>query len=257
MENLETQTTYIKMSMKYTILSRTELYQKPNVNSAVYCYIPKGMLVSYNGEPEYIGGSYPWSEVMYEYKDKRFVGWIESYLIEPYTPSLQGYNIVSTERLVEPSGVANFNGMGERVVLFCSGNYNMKPEFATVASTTNKSTLPEIEDMLHEFYGYPDKFTRVQKAFTYPNGKFLFTPYKAMDYVRANRIILACSLERTFGRLSYYGVRGWIILKKVVPEARSGMVTIYNSATNCLENYSWDDLVASVGQRPQGIIVPR
>jgi hypothetical protein len=247
---------HVKLYGKYTILSKTELYRKPNVTSTVLCYIPKGMIVYHNGEPDYIR-NYSWSEVLYDHNGEKIVGWIPSFLIEPYTPSLDSYNIVSTERLLDISGKPNFYNMGERTVLFVTGNYQMKPEFKTKQDVEGKSTLLEIEGMLHEFEGYPEKFLRVQKALTYPNGKFLFTPYKLMDYSRASMIVLSCAMDRTFGRLSSYGVRGWIVLKSVTPEARTGTVKVYNSANNCIETYSWGELVASVGNRPQGILVPK
>jgi hypothetical protein len=261
---MSTRPHYIKLNTQFTILSRTELRKKPTVDSESYCIIGKGMLVQYNGEPPFFDGRYHWSEVMYNYDDRKIlVGWIPSHLVEPFTPSLQGYGIVATneERVTLDlrlhNGKPNFKNMGQRVVLFCTENYDMSQLFETKASIKNKSTLLEIENMLHEFKGYPEKFTRVIQEFTYPDNRFLFTPYKAMERLSKYRIVLGCNFDRTFGGLTSYGVRGWLILKRVVPESRSGMATVYNSATNSLEKYSWNDLINSVGKRPQGILVPR
>jgi len=87
---------YIKMKPKFTIINLTPLYIKPSLTSAKHCDIPYGAIVQHNGETDIMVGAMEWCEIMYVTNLKTYVGWIPSHLIEPFTQSFLGSNLIKT-----------------------------------------------------------------------------------------------------------------------------------------------------------------
>jgi len=57
------------------------------------------------------------------------------------------------------------------------------------------------------------------------------------------------------GRLRGQGIGHWVIVDSVEPERFGGQVYIYNPAPNRIEEYSYDQFIASA-VKPFGLFIP-
>lgn len=273
---------YIKMRAMFTIVNQTPLYKKPSLSSDKYCDIPDGMIVHYNGEENFKGSLFTWTEIMYKTNLTTFIGWIPSHLLEPFTPSLEGYDIIKIKFPTQSesdfaqnfklNGTLQFNACGQFSVLFCAGWYDATiEEWLDVwklkapkvynrifqGGKGRTTGIPDLISMLSTFDGYTEKFQLISEKFKYPDGRILFTPYKSMEALRDNRLIIGCKIESRFGRLRPAGIPHWVVMERVIPEGRGGTVKIYNPASNSIETYQWEDFLASTTKNPFGLVVPR
>jgi len=266
-----------------TIVRYTPLYMRPSYASTSLCDLLDGTIVFYNNDEKIKVGDTLWAEIMYRTNSKNIIGWIPNCFVEPFVPSLLGYDIIRVKSSTPSDsdyaqniiykGNVQFNLCGEFSVLYCAqytdeefaiedwlDEWAIKsPSFFNRIFYGGKSKTTGISDltnMFQTFEGYKASFDLISSRMNY-NGKYLFTPYKVMDLLVNNRMIVGCKIESRFGRLSRTGIPHWVVIERVMPEARGGIVNLYNPASNSVETYSWEEFVASTSKAPYGIIVPR
>ena len=225
--------------------------------------------------------SYPaFIEVRFITNDKSYIGWVRSAWVEPYFVKKQ--NIIkikaSTGLLSDAAqylihkGQVQYNLCGEFSVLYCAGWHEAFMEdwlevwegkegitFKRIFKNGRSAVtgIPDIESMLKTFVGYKTPATTIQAALKDEYlGYMKTTPLHMARILHKNRIIIGCHIETAFGKLKPKGTRHWVVVESIEPEARGGLVHIYNSFSNTIEHYTWEEFLASVGI-PYGILVPR
>lgn len=68
--------------------------------------------------------------------------------------------------------------------------------------------------------------------------------------------VVSCKIDAGNGRLRGQGVGHWVVITAVFPERTGGRVQLYNPAPNRIEEYSWNELIASMNQ-PYGIWIEK
>jgi hypothetical protein len=68
--------------------------------------------------------------------------------------------------------------------------------------------------------------------------------------------VVACKIDAGSGRLRGQGVGHWALITAIFPERAGARVQLFNPAPNRIEEYSWQELTASMGQ-PYGVWIER
>jgi hypothetical protein len=253
------------------------LYPVPNTNISKLCDLPPGAVIHTMTDTESIPG---WMEILYKTNHREWRGYTYSEYVEEWiepfdhdlirirnaTPNQSDF----AQNLIYLDNVQH-NLCGQFCVLYCAGWDEMDVEdwldtwqlkqpsaFRRILDRGRSlpTGIPDLVNMLQTFEGYPSTFALVSDLFRYHSSS-LFTPRRLLTALQSHRLIVGCKIEAQFGRLSAGGIPHWIVLESILPEARGGLVRLYNPASNSVETYTWEQVVTSVTRSPLGIAVPR
>lgn len=209
-----------------------------------------------------------------------YKGWIESVLSEPFVSTGDIIKIDSptvyrgdAAQYLIYLGAKQYNLCGEFSVLYCaqwlessieewldewkSKHFN---DWNLVFSNKYSRTtgITQLEQMFQTFEGYTEKFERLTESFYLPERKRPhFTPGRLRTFLLDNRAIVGVKISTYTGRLQKSGTPHWVVLEAISTYQQGGLVTLYNPFSNSLEEYSWEEVYASVTGTPYGIAVPR
>ena len=253
------------------------LYPIPGTNVTKLCDLPPGAIVQGLDDLNELPG---WAEVQYQTNQKTWRGYVDSEYVEAWIEPHTHDVIRIRNATPSPSdfaqnliflGNVQFNLCGQFSVLYCAGWDEMDIEdwletwqlkrpstFQRILARGRSlpTGIPDLVHMLQTFEGYPGAFPLLGGLFRY-RGAPLFTPARALSALKSHRLIAGCKIEPQFGRLAASGIPHWIVLERVLPEGRGGLVQLYNPASNSVETYTWEQVVTSVTRSPYGIAVPR
>lgn len=253
------------------------LYPVPATNFDKLCDLPPGAVINSLTSTESIPG---WLEVSYKTNQKTWRGYTYSEYVEAWIEPLK-HDLIQM-RNATPSdsdfqqnlvylGNVQHNLCGQFSALYCAEWDELDVEdwletwqlkqpstFRRILARGRSlpTGIPDLINMLQTFEGYPAKFPVLADLFHY-HGSPLFTPARVLSVLQSHRLIIGCKIEPQFGRLAASGILHWATLESVLPEARGGLVALYNSASNSVETYTWEQVVTSVTRSPSGIAVPR
>ncbi len=268
---------------KYVVVAYTQLYSKPTFSSGKICDLIKGTIILYNEIADVKDeNGLLWHNVIYRTNFQIFLGYLPDYLLEPFFSSLVESNVIKIKNATQSDsdfsqdiivkGNILFNLCGEFSVLYCAGwrefdiedwldEWKIKsPSYFNrifYGGRSKPTSLDDITNMFQSFENYPKIFKTIAESFVFRD-KIIFSPYKVLEILKTNRLLIGCKIEGQYGRLRQSGIPHWVVLERIFPLARGGTVDIFNPATNSVESdYSWDDLIASCGQIPYGIAISR
>lgn len=88
-------------------------------------------------------------------------------------------------------------------------------------------------------------------------GRPIVTPERVKALLEDNFIISSCHISGLTGSLRGSGILHWVVLESIeIEDVGRARVTLYNPFVNKLQEYSWAELVGSMGQ-PYGVLVER
>lgn len=121
-----------------------------------------------------------------------------------------------------------------------------------------KARTTGVSDLVDMASGYLCQIKPLKDAFYDEYHKSVTYSPRRMAYWTYSdwQIILGVKIETRFGSLRSSGVGHWVVVRKIEPNGvNRALVTIYNPFTNNEEQYSWNELVQSMGSVPYGILV--
>lgn len=271
----------MQMDKMLTVVSYCSLQTQPSFKSTKYCDIPEGSIVWYNRDGQVTGDGIQWTEILYNTNVRPYIGYVPSYAVELFTPSLYGYDIIKIKNKTASDsdmaqdlvykGSVQFNLCGEFSILFCAkwfefdiedwlDEWNIKSPsvFNRIfyGGRSRTTGISDLTNMFQTFDGYPTSFDLISKVFSY-NGKVVFSPHKILNALRDYKFIVGCKIEGQYGELRPSGIAHWIVVEKITPQERGAIVEYFNPATNSIRAADWYSFVSSVTKNPYGIVVPR
>lgn len=254
--------------MKYFVNTYASFRKGPSTTAPKWQDLPEKTVVDYLGEP-YLG----WSAV--EYMGK--LGYIANTLIEPYWETLPKNCVKIDNQTPEENdfaqyflyrGLKQLNACGQLSICMALG-LSMS-DFMDTWEITNPSLFKRIMTATMRMSGtYKTDLRDMCRAYSlevpYMETVTLdpwlkrsrYTPAVLERLTDTGYPIVGVKMDANTGRLRGSGIGHWVMVTRVIPERNGyGLVELYNPAPNRIEQYSYDEFLASA-RYPTGIWIPK
>lgn len=204
-------------------------------------------------------------------------GWIAETLAEPYNQGLpkdcikidnQTPDLKDFEQYFLFRGLKQVNACGELCICFALGL--TMADFMNTWEVTSPKLFKQIMGTAMRMSGtYKTDLAQMCEAYavdteyleTMTLDPYLkrsrYTPGLLQYLAEKGYPIVGCKMDANTGRLRGSGIGHWVLITKVIPERNGyGIVELYNPAPNRIEQYSWQEFIATAPQ-PTGIWIPK
>lgn len=208
-----------------------------------------------------------------EYQTKR--GWVADSLAEPYLENLPKDCVKIDDQTTDPydfeqyillNGIKQPNLCGELSICFALGLTlkDLMKEWAIQAPSLwsrikgggkFSGTHWQDLDTICGLFGADASSLAEKMKDPYLN-RTRYTPASLQKVCTEGFAIVGCKMDGVTGRLRGSGIGHWVVVTGVYPERFGGQVFLYNPAPNRIEQYSYQEFLASAVE-PFGLFIPK